>query len=129
MSEFVEKLSGMRAFKSRKAASVKQVEDAESALDVTFAEEYREYLLTYGAASIFGHEFTGISSNSRISVVNVTLDEREFTNNCDTLYVVEQTNIDGIVIWQDSKGTIYKSNGGECEFLCNSLYDYIDLTL
>lgn len=126
MSEFVEKLSGMRAFKSRKAASNKQVEDAESELGVTFAEEYREYLLTYGAASIFGHEFTGISSNSRISVVDVTLEELENNVVDNGLYVIEQTNIDGIVIWQDSKGYVYESHpGSEAQKICNSLAEYI----
>lgn len=127
MLKFIDKLSQMRAFKSRKAATVEQIKDAESILGVTFADEYKEYLFVYGAASVFGHEFTGISSNSRISVVDVTLEERELNNVGDHLYVVEQTNIDGIVIWQDSKGNIYKSHpDSDVKIICKSLSDYLN---
>ena len=127
MSEFVDKISKMKSFRSRKPASMEQIENAEDELGVSFANEYKQYLLAYGAASIFGHEFTGISSSSRISVVDVTLEEREFNDINDDLYVVEQTNIDGIVIWQDSKGNIYKSQpGSDAQKICYSLAEYIN---
>lgn len=127
MSEFVDKISKMKSFRSRKPASVEQIVNAEDELGVSFADEYKQYLLAYGAASVFGHEFTGISSSSRISVVDVTLEEREFNDISDDLYVVEQTNIDGIVIWQDSKGNIYKTqSGSDAKKICNSLSEYIN---
>ena len=126
MSGFAEKLSKMKAFRSRKPASVRQIEDAESELGIIFADEYREYLLTYGAASVFGHEFTGISSNSRISVIDVTIEERKLNNSCGNLYVTEQTNTDGIVIWQDSRGNVYKTQPGTvAKKICSSLSEYL----
>lgn len=127
MSEFVDKISKMKSFRSRKPATMEQIENAEDELGVSFANEYKQYLLAYGAASFFGHEFTGISSSSRISVVDITLEERELNNVSDDLYVVEQTNIDGIVIWQDSKGNIYETQPcSDAKKICNSLSEYIN---
>ena len=41
-------------------------------------------------------------------------------------YVVEEANIDGIVIWQDSDGTVYQTMpNSECKAIANSLMEYI----
>ena len=45
MSEFVDKISKMKSFRSRKPASVEQIENAEDELGVSFANEYKQYLV------------------------------------------------------------------------------------
>ena len=101
---------------------------AEKQLGVSFAADYREYLKDCGVAAYDGHELTGITRIDRVNVVNITLEEKE-KNGCVSkeMYVVEQTHYNGIVIWQDSTGTIYQTTrDSEPLKIYDSLTDYID---
>ena len=88
-------------------ASDDDIQNAERKLGLVFATDYYEYIATFGAASFASHELTGICKSHRLNVVDVTLEEREYANVPKSWYVVEQTNIDGIVIWQAYDGAIY----------------------
>lgn len=122
-------LSQTRAFRKRSPATLEQINRAETILNLRFSEEYKEYLLAFGAASIFGHEFTGICPSPRLDVVSVTNAERlNHSNIPSNWYVIEQANIDGIVIWQSKTGEIYQSAPHTAPTkLCNSLAEYIQL--
>lgn len=128
MGNFVEKLEKMPSFRKRKAASKEQIQNAEDSLALNFSKEYKEYLSEYGVASIFGHEFTGICNAKRLDVVAVTQEERENNQKVpNDLYVVEQANIDGTVIWQSRTGDVYQSQPNMKPVkICNSLYEYIE---
>ena len=128
MSAFTDKFSKMKAFRSRTPASAEQIKEAEVALGLSFAKEYKEYLSTFGCASIYGHEFTGICSASRLNVVTVTDEQKSFDAGIpDDWYVIEETNIDGIVIWQNTKGIVYaKSPNGSPEKIVKSFSEYIE---
>jgi len=128
MSTFTDKFAKMKEFRSRTPASAEQIKEAEVALGLSFAKEYKEYLSTFGCASIYGHEFTGICSASRLNVVTVTDEQKSFDAGIpDDWYVIEETNIDGIVIWQNAKGVIYsKAPNREAERIAKSFSDYLD---
>ena len=91
-----------------------------------FAKEYADYLQKYGVASFFGHELTGICSSNRLNVVDVTIEERQYTQGISQqLYVVEVTNFDDVVVWQDATGVIYRTAPGEkTEKVAASLAEY-----
>lgn len=94
-----------------KGVPFEAVLEAEQLLGVTFSDEYRDYLCKYGVAAFNGHELTGISSSNRINVVDVTINVKDSNQKIPSdLYVIEQTNIDGIIIWQDRDGLVYASN-------------------
>lgn len=94
-----------------KGVPFEAVLEAEQLLGVTFSDEYRDYLFKYGVAAFNGHELTGISSSNRINVVDVTINVKDSNQKIPSdLYVIEQTNIDGIIIWQDRDGLVYASN-------------------
>lgn len=100
---------------------------AEKKLSIKFALDYRKYLSNFGLAMFGGHEITGLGKDKRTNVVDVTLSERERNSETNVLYVIEQTNIDSIVIWQSSKGTIYKTIGSsKPSKIFNSLIEYIE---
>ena len=104
-----------------------EIENTEKILSLIFAKDFRTYLLEIGIACFDGHELTGICTSSRLNVVDVTINER--TNNPDVpsdWYVIEQTNIDGIVIWQNSKGEVYQTQPC-CDSIkiANSIVEYI----
>lgn len=127
MKNITEVMQTLPDFYPASGASAKMINDAEKQLGVTFSKEYREYVKAFGDASANGHELTGISSNKRIDVVSVTIAERMRNQDIpENLYVVEQTRIDRIVVWQDARGSIYQTiPGGKPEKIFETLWDYI----
>lgn len=127
MAEFVRILKNFDDFFAAEGADAKSVEDAETALSLKFAEEYVQYLKEYGVASADGHEFTGLIKSKRLNVVDVTETARKKNVNIPLdLYVVEELQIDGIIIWQSEDGRIFQTVcDGKAEMVNSSLADYI----
>ena len=95
-----------------KGASIELINEAEKKLGLHFSEPYKEYLMEYGIAAFAGHELTGLSDSKRTNVVDVTIKERNRNINIpDELYVIEETNMDGMVFWQNQRGEVFKSIG------------------
>ena len=111
-----------------KPASNDAITKAENDLNLSFSEEYKEYLVKYGAILADGIELTGIAKSEHRDVVKVTLQGWELNKNVPkNLYVVEDTRVDGIIIWQDSEGIIYKSSpNSEVKKINDSLADYLN---
>lgn len=129
MNEFIKKIKTKPYFISGNGAENFQIVEAENLLNLKFSDEYKHHLLSMGVASADGHEFTGITSIERLNVVNVTSEERKNNPHVpNNLYVIEQANIDGIVIWQSETGEVYQTSPGSKPIrLCCSLCEYIDL--
>lgn len=109
-------------------ASDEEINQAALLLNLSFASDYRKYVATFGAASFDGHELTGICKSKRLSVVDVTIKERSRTDVPDDWYVLEQTNFDGIVIWQNSSGDVYQTApNAKAKKLCGSIAEYIEM--
>lgn len=125
----VEKIQRISPLYCVGGVSSDKIKESETILNLSFSEEHRQYLVTFGEVSFNGHEFTGITLIERLHVVNVTLEERK--NNPKVppnMYVIEQANIDGIVIWQSENGEIYQTMPNvEPIRLCDSLSEYIDI--
>ncbi|MCI7658539.1 SMI1/KNR4 family protein [Flintibacter sp.] len=100
---------------------------AEHLLNTTFALDYKQYLKEIGLACFNGHELTGLTDDERLSVLAVTRQERGANKEIpESWYVVEQTNFDGIVIWQAPSGEIFQTVPGTAGHkLCNSLMKFI----
>ena len=129
MTSIVSKFRTLPSFCFLAGVSADQIADAEKALALRFAADYREYLLAFGIASASGHEFTGICNSKRLNIVDVTLSEKSITPGIpQDWYVLEEANIDGIVIWQNSIGEIFQTQPGrEAVKLSGSICDYLDL--
>lgn len=127
MKEIIEIMSNMKKFISSGAVDINSVKIAEERLKVKFSDEYKEYVMAFGSASYYRHELTGICKGDKaIDVVEVTLAERTFFPNIPKeWYVIEQTHIDGIVVWQDSNGNIYKATPQQFVKICDSLKEYV----
>ncbi len=103
-----------------------EIEKIEERLGVRFADEYKKIISTYGFVCVDGHEITGITDAKRLNVYEVTMKERE-SMTCDMpgLYVIEQTHIDDIVIWQSGSGKIYQTISGlKPEKIADNIIDY-----
>ena len=111
-----------------KGISNQEIIDAEKELNLSFSNEYKSYLKEFGVASFDGHEWTGICKSNRLNVVHVT--NLEMMRNSlvpKEFYVIEQTNIDDVVIWQNKEGEVYQSTSISNSLkIANSLVDYLN---
>lgn len=124
---FLRLVEQKEGFEPTTPASAESIAEAEKKLGLSFSQEYKEYLLKYGAVSYYGHIFTGISRFPGVDVVAVTVEARE--NNPQvpkSYYVIEEAHIDGLIIWQDASGTIFRTVPDHVPVkMCGSLAEYI----
>lgn len=127
MANVIDILRGMPDYIGANGRSEEEIIRAEKALGISFAKDYREYLAKIGLACFDGHELTGLTKTARLDVVSVTNEQREqFGDYVSSWYVVEETNIYGIVIWQDSDGAVYETAPhSKAKKIANSLAEYI----
>lgn len=109
-------------------ASKEDIKNAEEELGLKFAEDYKEYIEEFGVISFEGHEFTGICNSKRLNVVNVTVSNKKINTNIPSnMYVLEELNYDGFIIWQDTNGLIYETQyDSEPQRIYESLTEYIE---
>ena len=126
MDKILDVLRNAPDFIGGKGCGDAAISDAEQALGIRFAPDYRVYMQKIGLACFDGHELTGICKASRLNVVDVTLDERKRCPDAAGWYVVEQANVDGIVVWQAPSGEVYQTMPGvSARKICNSLTEYV----
>ena len=109
------------------SVSEADITKAEKELELSFADEYKKYVSTFGVISANGIELTGVIASPRLNVVDVTKRERESNGKIPLdMYVVESTGSEGLVILQDQKGNIYSAfPGHKPEKKFNSLSEYL----
>lgn len=124
---FVDFLRNKTGFIGSSGRTKEEILQAEEELCIRFAAEYHEYLERIGLASVEEHELTGLTKDIRLDVVAVTKEYRTLYG-LDTVswYVVEDIGIDGLVIWQDEKETIYQTSFSvEPVKIAESLEEYL----
>lgn len=111
-----------------KPATDLQITDAELQLRVRFADEYKIYVKEFGAVIADGIELTGIAKSEHHNVISTTKRERGLNCNVpNTMYVIEHTCVDGIIIWQDTNGYIYQTQpDSNPKKIASSLVEYIE---
>ncbi len=127
MKKIIEVINNLPDLLPLKPASDTKITDAELQLRVSFAEEYKDYLSEYGAIMADGIELSGIAKAEHRNVVALTKKEREINPKVpNTMYVIENTCVDGIIIWQDTKGNIYQTQPDmEPKKIADSMAEYI----
>lgn len=96
-------------------------------LQLKFAEDYKEYLSTFGVATFCGKELTGICSSERLSVIAVTQRARSFYKSFpNDAYVIEEMLFDHFLVIQKADGAVfsYGPNDSE-ELIADSLSMYL----
>lgn len=127
MKKIIDLINSLPEMLPLKPATEVQITDAELQLRVRFADEYKEYLKAFGAIIADGIELTGIAKSEYRNVVSLTKKERELNFKVpNTMYVIENTCVDGIIIWQDTAGIVYQTSPGiEPVKIASSMYEYI----
>ena len=129
MADLINSLSSLPDFYSLTGASEEQIAQAERALSLRFADDYRQYVRAFGAVSAAGHELTGVCASKRLNVVDVTLSARAAQPAIPRdWYVLEEANIDGIVIWQSGAGEVFQTQpDAEPVKLAASIREYLNM--
>lgn len=127
MADIIEILKSMPDYIGSNGRREEEIAKAENVLGVSFAEDYRTYLKEIGLACYDGHEFTGLAKSDRLDVVSVTKQQRERVGEAaSSWYVVEETGIDCIVIWQAPTGEVFQTDSGAAQHkLCSTLSEFI----
>lgn len=127
MKSIVETIQSLPSMISFKPAANGEIINAQIELRVSFAEEYKSYLSTFGAIVAEGIELTGIAKAKHRDVVLVTKQEWDMNGNVPhTMYVIENTGVDGIIIWQSSEGKIYRTTANSQPVqIAESMTEYI----
>ena len=127
MKKIIEVINNLPDLLPLKPASDTQITDAELQLRVSFAGEYKDYLSEFGAIMADGIELSGISKAEHRNVVALTKKEWELNPKVpNTMYVIENTCVDGIIIWQDTKGEIYQTQPNtEPKLIADSMVEYV----
>lgn len=126
MSDIIDILKNAPEYIGGNGRTDTEIETAEKQLGIKFSPDYRCYLKDIGLACFDGHELTGICKSARLNVVDVTLLQRQRVSDAYSWYVVEETGIDGIVIWQAPTGDIFQTAlGAKTRKISDSLAKYI----
>ena len=126
MSELIQALRNNPCFYAEQGASAIQIEQAEKALGLEFASDFKECLREFGAFSFRSHELTGFSSDQSLDVVEATQKNRQKHGVPENLYVIEEAHVDGIVVWQNANGTVYETSlRSGTKKIANSLAEYL----
>lgn len=127
MSQLISIIENLDGLIQLKPATQEDVSGIEIELALPLSEEYKTYLMSFGAIIANGIELTGFAKSKNRNVVDVTRREWELNDKVPhTMYVIENVGIDGIIIWQDKTSKIYQSSPGTAPFIiANSLSDYL----
>lgn len=127
MKDIIEVINSLQDLLPIKSATDTQITDAELQLRVSFSDEYKKYLSVFGAIMADGIELTGIAKAEHRNVVTVTKKERGLNSKVpNTMYVIENTHVDGIVIWQDTNGCVYQTKPDATpQKIAESMAEYI----
>ena len=127
MSAIMDAFASKPSLLAGKGAPAEQISQAEQDLGLSFSEEYREYLSSYGIVAFDGHEMTGLSKSKRLDVVSVTADARNrYPDLPSDLYVIEETGVEELIILQNATGEVFGcAPNYPLEKVCDSLSDYV----
>ena len=108
MNDFLTRLKEAEGFCSLGEVGSDEVSAVEKELNLSFADDYRKYVMAYGAATFEDHELTGISKSDRLSVLSTTKRARCVYPKFPTdMYVIEELLIDHMLITQNSTGAVF----------------------
>lgn len=108
MDKLISRIEQLQGLRFTGGVSSEDISDAETLLNLTFAEDYKLYLSRFGQIEAEGIELSGLSNKRLTSVVVLTQDERKMLSIPPKHYVIENVGIDGLIYSQDATGAVYQ---------------------
>lgn len=108
MNKLISRIEQLQGLRFTGGVSSEDISDAETLLNLTFAEDYKLYLSKFGQVEAEGIELSGLSNKRLTSVVILTQNERKMLAIPPKHYVIENIGIDGLIYSQDATGAVYQ---------------------
>lgn len=108
MDKLISRIEQLQGLRFTGGVSSEDISDAETLLNLTFAEDYKLYLSKFGQIEAEGIELSGLSNKRLTSVVVLTQDERKMLSIPPKHYVIENVGINGLIYSQDATGAVYQ---------------------
>lgn len=126
MSNVFDEINKKHKMFKTKPVNEDAINEAETKLGRAFSEEYKKYLLQFGAISFSSTELTGLNIEKYANVVDVTLKEielnDEFPKDC---IVLEKIGVEGLLILINSKGQVFEWNNNSARKIHDSMAEYL----
>ena len=130
MSNIVEKMNSISDLSAIKGCTIAQLREAQEELNLTFPEEYIEYVKAFGCVDFGATEWTGLNIKGRLNTVEAIKKEQEVNKNFPlNCFVLENLGIDAKMIIVDEDGKVYLLQYDKKMFLCNSISEYLDMCI
>lgn len=130
MSNIIEKLNSIKNLEKVGGCSTSQIKLAEKELNITFPNEYIEFLTEFGAIRFGSIEWFGLNVNGYLNVVEATKQEISVNKNFPLdSFVLEDLGIDAKLIIVNITGQVFLMQFDKKELLCNSLSEYLDICI
>jgi hypothetical protein len=126
MSNVFDEINKKQKMFKTNPANEDAIKEAETKLGRAFSDEYKKYLLQFGAISFSSTELTGLNIEKYANVVDVTLKEielnEEFPKDC---IVLENIGVEGILILINSKGQVFEWKNNSAIKIHDSMAEYL----
>ena len=111
MDNIVDKIKTISKLYHASGCSADQIDDAQKLLNLTFPEDYVNYVKEYGAISFYRTEWSGLNVTGYLNVVENTIQERKLNPDFpDDCFVIENLGIDGKIVVEDVKSPRTRKN-------------------
>jgi len=127
MSNIISVLKKLPGMEYLSPANEQDIKNAEANLNLKFADEYKEYLSSFGFVFSDIIAVSGICDDEDYEVVALTNKLRLINRHIPLdFYAIEDVGVDGLVIWQNQTGAIYQSVPHlEPVLIFNNLSDFL----
>lgn len=126
MSNIFEEINKKQKMFKTKPVNEDAIKEAENKLGRAFSDEYKKYLLQFGAISFSSTEITGLNIEKYANVVDVTLKEIElnedFPKDC---IVLENVGVEGVLILINSQNHIFEWKNKSAIKIHDSMEEYL----
>ena len=107
-----------------------QIKDAESKLELTFPQEYKDYVKTYGCIDFGSTELTGLNIDGYLNTVEATLVEKEYNEAFpEKHFILDDYHIDAKKVIVNEQGEVFLLQYDSIKKICNNISKYLDICI
>jgi len=126
MSNVFDEINKKHKMFKTKPVNEDAIKEAETKLGRVFSDEYKKYLMQFGAISFSSTELTGLNIDKYANVVDVTLKEIELNENFPKdCIVLENVGVEGVLILINSKGHVFEWQNNSEKKIYDSMAEYL----
>ena len=130
MTSIVDKIKQIEGLSAIEGCSLKQLREAQKELEITFPDEYVDYVRNFGCIDFGSTEWTGLNIEGRLNTVFATKKEQSVNDDFPAgFFVLENLGIDAKLIIVNEAGKVYLLQYEKKKLICNSISEYLDMCI